>query len=124
MVSADAPRMLLAMAVLLLSACSERIERHRMTWKYVEPADPRILPSREIELHYVEAPECWVWFLSRDLGSKLEALNRRELAVDLRVRRIFGRVKGFRVERIESIDRWDRPRSGNAVRGQVRCPPR
>lgn len=116
--------MLLAMAVLLLSGCSERIERHRMTWSYVEPADPRILPLRGIELHYVEAPECWVWFLSQDLGSKLEALNQRELDVDLRVWRTFGRVKGFRVDRIESIDRWDQPRSGNAVRGQGRCPPR
>lgn len=108
----------------LLSACTERIERHRMTWEYVASGDSRFLPLRRIDLHFVKEPQCWVWFHSSDLGAKLEALGKKEVDVDLRVRRTFGRRKSFDVVRIESIDQWDRARSGAARRGTGSCPPR
>jgi hypothetical protein len=95
-----------------------------MTWEVVGPDDSRPLPARKIELHFVEEPQCWVWFYSNDLGAKLDALGKKEVDVDLRVRRTFGRRKSFDVARIESIDHWDRPRSGAARRGKGSCPPR
>lgn len=113
----------LSVGLLVAANCSSRVERHEMQWEYgpATPADPSEV--REVILRFSEEPRCWVWFLSRDLGPKLEELGRRDISVEFRIRRSWGRVKGFRVVRIEGIGDWDRPRSGVGSKGAERCPP-